>query len=157
MRRMEILGLKWPQVNLDEGTINLEPGVPKNEEPRIFYMSPELKGMLTELWNQKIETESDVPYVFANRDRAGRIVNMRKSWRNALKDAGLNNKLFHDFRRTAVRNMVRAGIPESVAMKISGHKDRSVFERYNITDEKDLKNAAQLMREYLNGQSEKDE
>jgi len=155
MRRTEILGLQWPQVSLDEGTINLERGVTKNEEPRIFYMSAELKDMLTDLWKEKINSNSDVPYVFANRDRAGRIVNMMKSWRNALKDAELNKKLFHDFRRTAVRNMVRAGIPESVAMKISGHKDRSVFERYNITDEKDLQQAAQLMREYLNGQSKK--
>ena len=47
-------------------------------------------------------------------------------------------------------------IPGSVAIKISGHKDRSAFERYNITDEKDLQNAAQRMREYLNGQSEKE-
>jgi len=111
-----------------------------------------LREMLANLLEARAQQENKIPYVFPNREGAGRIVNMRKSWYRALEKVGLEGKLFHDFRRTAVRNMVRAGVPESVAMRVSGHKDRSVFERYNIVNEKDLKDASKQMREYLDRQ-----
>jgi integrase len=83
------------------------------------------------------------------------ITDFRKSWDTTVAAIGMPDLLFHDLRRSAVRNMIRSGIAQKVAMDISGHKTASVFERYNIVDERDMKNAGALagryMESFLNG------
>jgi integrase len=90
-----------------------------------------------------------LPWIFLNRYGTDRIKQFHKSWKKACETAGVPGKIFHDFRRSAIRNMVRAGVSEKVAMKISGHRTRSVFDRYDIADDKDLIEAAQKRAAYL--------
>jgi len=95
------------------------------------------------------------PFVFHRNGE--RIQQFNKEWNQAAKLAGLvdadgkPSKLFHDTRRSAVRNLVRVGVSEDVAMKISGHKTRSVFSRYNVTTETDIRQGAARLAEYLKG------
>ena len=150
-RISEISGLTWSQIDRDNGIVRLEVGETKNDEARTVYLDEELKGVVVRLWEGR---ENLLPYVFLNDIGTDKVKRFDKAWHTACKKAKIGRRLFHDFRRTAVRNMVRAGIPEAVAMMVTGHKTRSVFDRYNIVNGADLKLAAQRQEAYL--QTQKD-
>lgn len=145
-RKSEILALQWRQVDFKAGCVRLEPGTTKNGEGRTFYFTDELKTLLESRKTASVVGGSRiVPWVF-HRNGAP-IRTFQKAWESACKGAGVPGRIFHDFRRTAVRNLVRAGVPERVAMQMTGHKTRSVFERYNVVSESDLRSAASRLNQ----------
>jgi integrase len=145
--RSEILPLTWRNVDFEVGTIRLDVGTTKNKDGRLIYMTAPLRRLLEEQRQRTLavqrETGRLIPLVFHNQGEP--IVNYYKAWHRACRAAGLSGKVPHDFRRTAVRNMVRAGIPERVAMQMAGHKTRSIFDRYHIVADSDLREAAQKL------------
>jgi integrase len=153
----EVLALERRHLDLEAGTLRLDPGMTKNRKGRIVYLTPELKAILG----------AHVEHVKALERRLGRIIpwlfphlpaphvaarlvgsqraDFRKAWIAACRLAGVPGRLRHDFRRTAARNLIRRGVPERVAMTITGHLTRSVFDRYNIVSDGDLREAARRL------------
>lgn len=149
----EVLTREWRHVDFEANEIRLDPGETKNGEPRVFPLTQDLRTLLLERRAAKdaaIAAGHVCPWVFFRmvaKGRGGRkypkvIQRFDKAWATACKAAGCPGRLRHDFRRTAIRTMVRRGVPERVAMQLSGHLTRSVFERYNIVSAGDLMDAA---------------
>src|SRR5262249_3889324 len=136
----EILPLTWDRVDLEAGTVRLYRGTTKNKDGRLIHLPQVLSDIIERQWQEHLESYPECPYVFHR--SAERIKYFRRRWVRACQEAGIVGKIPHDFRRTAVRNLVRAGVPERVAMQICGHKTRAVFDRYNIVSSTDLKEAA---------------
>ena len=140
--RSEILTIQWRQVDLRAGIVRLEPGTTKNDEGRTFPLSAlsELSSLFEAQWEytQAVQknVEQLIPWVF---HRNGKPIKDFTKARSTATDApGVPDRIVHDFRRTAVRNLERAGVPRSVAMKLVGHKTEAIYRRYAVTSESDL-------------------
>jgi len=131
-----------------EGKLYIQAQDTKTNTPRVLFLTGDLYRVL-HTWKSRCALKwLACPWIC---HRGGiRLQSLKHSWRKACQTVGVgqmvkdatkgrkvwHGKIPHDFRRTAVRNMVRAGVPEKVAMAISGHKTRSVFDRYNTSTRK---------------------
>lgn len=144
----EMRTLEWRDVDLEGNVIRLRPERSKSKKGRVLPLRGELADIIQRAGLRRIPA---CPFVF--RRASGQPVGLfRKSWASACKAAGLGAVIVHDLRRCAIRNMTRAGVGEKVAMEISGHKTRSVFERYNIVTEDDLARAIEQTSAHLAAQ-----
>ena len=151
--RSEVLTREWRHVDFRAGTVRLDPGEAKNKEPCTFVFTAELRKLLEAQHAERERLRKrgyNVPWVFFRMVAKGRggplqpraIKSIVKAFKRACRKAGCPGRIPHDLRRSAVRRFVRLGIPDGVAMKLTGHKTRSVFDRYNIVSEDDLRDAA---------------
>lgn len=139
----ELRRLLWTQVDFANGQILSSPGTTKNKMGRTLPIYGDMRELLR---MEKENRDTQFPkcsYVFHHEGHV--IVDYRKAWASACKRAGVPGLLFHDLHRCAIRNMRLAGIPENVAMEISGHRSRSVFDRYSIVGARDIRDAAEKM------------
>lgn len=147
MRLGEILSLTWDRVDMDKGFITLNPHTTKTGKGRLIPLMGDLPQVLEAWWRHTKSVYSDCQWVVHY--HGAQVKDIKHAWATACKRVGIEGKLFHDFRRTAVRNMVRAGISEHVAMMISGHRTRSIFDRYDIVSEMDLREAANRLADKM--------
>jgi len=146
VRLGEAKQIEWSQVNLGEALIRLEGEQTKNSEPRTVPLPDVLITLLKRL--PKDEAVFDV-------------TNLRKAWHKACVAAGLgtftevegkpdpryDGLIIHDLRRSAIKNLMKAGVGERVAMSISGHKTRDVFDRYHFVDTDDVVEATRRVQQ----------
>jgi len=148
-RKQEILSLKWSDVDLESRRVRLRSEHSKNAEPRVIVLTGDLLALM-ERRRAARQYEADTgtalsAWVFHRRGHP--IVDFRDAWADACAAAGVSGLLFHDLRRSAVRNMERAGVSQSVAMKVSGHKTIATYQRYRITSEDDIERALSATQE----------
>ena len=148
--------LEWRQVDLKSGQVRLEPGTTKNKDGRTFPITAALRTLIEgqqaehERLKRKGHVVKEVFFRMVAKGRGGKqepkpIKSFMKAFTTACRKAGYPGRIPHDMRRSAVRNLERAGVPRSVAMRMVGHKTESVYRRYAITDDRDLRVAVEKL------------
>ena len=131
-----MLSMRVRQVDLMSRTIRLDPGTTKNRDGREVTMTRRVQ----ELMKLCVFGKQPDDFVFT-RSNGTPVRDFRGTWEKACERAAVPDLLFHDLRRTAARNLRKAGVAEGVIMKIGGWRTRSVFERYAIVSQADIADA----------------
>jgi integrase len=167
-RKGELKNIIWPQVDFDENVIVLEPADTKTGKGRFLPIYGDMGEWLKKQKAIRDAEFPNCPWVFfwqtvdcmlghggVRTVPGSHVQKFDASWKAAVKRAGYEGLLFHDLRRSAQRNMRKAGIDQSIRMKISGHKTDSMERRYNIVDIEDVKEAGKQMAKWIKGQKAK--
>ena len=148
-RKQEILGLTWEEIDEAGGVIRLAPARSKTLVGRVLPISQPIAEALA---RRRAHRDPNSPLVF-HRDGIA-VRRWRTAWRTACQAAGVPTRFLHDCRRTAARNLIRANVPERVAMLLTGHKSRAIFDRFNIIHEQELLEAGDQLVAYLAQQAQ---
>jgi integrase len=140
MRKGEILGLRWSQLDLEAGTVRLGAEDTKTSKARTVYLTARAKEAI-----QQLPRDEGSEHVFVSSRTGKGWVNIDRPFAEARAAMGRPDIWFHDLRRSFVTNARRRGVPESVVMKMSGHRTRSVFDRYNVVEDGDVRAAVKAI------------
>jgi len=148
MRPAEIRALSWNCLDRETATLRLPAKDAKTGFGRVLALEDPLREII-ECRTQAQRPGCELIFCRTRKGKPVPVGEFRKRWKTACAFAGVSGKNPYDLRRTAVRNLVRSGTPEAVAMRISGHRTRSVFDRYNIVSENDLREAITKTAAYV--------
>lgn len=171
LRSGRIRSLKWDEVDMeqDRWRLRLLKKSNKKKTPKLLLLTKDLNNSFKEMWANRPKTGPASEFVFLNVKRTGPIVNYRRAWNKACRDAEIGygyainreykNKYeegtlkpgptLHDCRRAAVRNVIRSGSSKKQGKTMSGHKSDEVFDNYDVIDEADMINTVNRLEAYL--------
>ena len=151
-RKGEIASLQWTDVDVEGRTVRLSWRRSKNKKARTMTLAGELAAIIERRSAARaalvVKKGLETDRVFFRKDGSP-VQDFKKAWASACKAAGVAGRLFHDLRRSGIRNMTRAGVSRKVATTISGHRTEAIYARYDIADEEDLKDAVIKTQAYV--------
>lgn len=151
-RKGEIASLRWTDVDVEGRTVRLSWRRSKNKKARTMTLAGELAAIIERRSAARaalvVKKGLETDRVFFRKDGSP-VQDFKKAWASACKAAGVAGRLFHDLRRSGIRNMTRAGVSRKVATAISGHRTEAIYARYDIADEEDLKDAVIKTQAYV--------
>jgi integrase len=156
-RRGETTLMTWEMLNTKGNVLRIPGWICKNKKGRVLPLDTKLAAIIERRKKAARQVEADgtvrlSEYIF-HRGDGEPVGDFEKSWKTACAAAGLAGTLYHDMRRSAVKNLIDAGVPRAIAMKVSGHRSEAVFERYNIKLDEQVRAAMEQTEAYREKES----